>query len=174
MAKLSAIRILTDIEAIKKLKHRYLRLLDCKQWDDIKECLTVDVSASFYGGKMKFHGIDDLIGFFAEFLPATRISNHMGHHPEIEVTSESAATGTWSVQTYVIDTQANISLGGVSIFHEEYAKVDGSWKISSMSCYRIYEEMWNRSDIASLKLTQVKQFAPNHSTQATDSKGGLT
>jgi hypothetical protein len=163
MAKLSAIRILTDIEAIKKLKHGYLRLLDCKQWDEIKECLTDDVSASFLGGKMKFHGIDDLIGFFVEFLPATRISNHMGHHPEIEIIDESSATGTWSVQTYIIDTQANISLGGVSIFHEEYVKVNGTWKIRSMSCYRIYEEMWNRSDIASLKLTQVMQFKKSDS-----------
>jgi len=158
-----AIRVLADTEAIKKLKHRYLRCLDCKQWDEIRECLTDDIAASFYGGKIKLRGIDSLIDFFIQFLTPTRISSHTGHHPEIDITGNSRATGTWSVQTYMIDTQANVSLGGMSVFHEVYAKSGGVWKISSMSCYRIYEEMWNRNDISSLKLTQVIQYKSGNS-----------
>lgn len=152
------LRVLADIEAIKKMKHRYLRCLDCKLWDEITECLTDDIRASFYGGKLTCQGLDDLLRFFKIGLADTRISTHTGHHPEIEVTSDSTAKGTWEVQTYLIDTQANVSLGGVSVFNEDYVKLNGIWKIQSMSCYRIYEETWSRDDIQSLKLTQVMHF----------------
>ena len=152
------IRMLADIEAIKKLKHRYLRCLDTKRWDEIKQCLAADVEASFMGGAMQFHGRDELMKFYVDALPATRITAHMGHHPEIEVSGEDSASGTWAVQTYLIDSDFNISLNGVSIFNEQYAREEGGWKIKSMYCYRTFEEMSSRGDMESLKLTQVMDY----------------
>ena len=152
------IRVVMDIEAIKKLKYKFYRCLDNKLWDDITECLAENVTASFYGGKFKFEGVDALMQFLKEGLIPTRISVHHGHHPEIEITGDTTATGIWSVQTYVIDRQANISLSGVSLFHDEYVKEEGEWKIKSTACSRIYEEVWDRGEIKSLKLTQAKEF----------------
>ena len=152
------IGLLEDIESIKKLKHRYLHCLDGKLWGELEQCLDKDVKASFMGGAMKYDGRDELMEFYRTALPPTRITNHMGHHPQIEITGDGEATGTWEVKTYLIETEVNLSLGGMSVFNEEYVKQDRGWKIKSMHCYRIYEEMWNRSDIASLKLSQVYQF----------------
>ena len=150
--------ILEDIEAIKTLKHRYLHCLDGKLWGKLEQCLAKDVKASFMGGAMKYDGRDDLMEFYRTALPPSRITAHMGHHPQIEIGGGGSAKGTWEVKTYLIETEADLSLGGMSVFHEEYVKESGEWKIKSMHCYRLYEEMWSRNDIASLKLSQVYQF----------------
>lgn len=152
------IGLLEDIEAIKKLKHRYLHCLDNKLWDELEQCLDGNVKASFMGGAMKYDGRDELMEFYKVGLPPTRLTSHTGHHPQIELTDAGSAKGTWEVKTYLIETEVNLSLGGMSVFHEEYIKKDGEWKIKSLSCFRLYEEMWNRGDIESLKLSQVHQF----------------
>jgi bile-acid 7alpha-dehydratase len=152
------IGVLEDIESIKKLKHRYLHCLDSKLWDELEQCLARDVKASFMGGAMKYDGRDELMAFYKVALPPARLTAHTGHHPQIEINGENSAKGTWEVKAYLIETEANLSLGGMSVFHEEYIKEAGKWKIKSMYCYRLYEEMWNRNDIASLKLSQVYQF----------------
>jgi hypothetical protein len=158
MSDAEQIKILVDTEAIKRLKHKYLRCLDCKLWDEIRECLSDDIEASFMGGAMEYHGLEELIKFYRDALPAHRITTHLGHRPEIDIIDESNGRGTWAVQTYLIDTQFNIALDGMSIFHELYVKHNGVWKIKSTSCYRLFEEMFNRADIATLKLTQVYRF----------------
>jgi bile-acid 7alpha-dehydratase len=150
--------ILEDKEAIKSLKHRYLHCLDSKLWGELEQCLAEDVKASFMGGAMKYDGRDELMEFYRVALPPSRLTAHMGHHPQIEITGDGSAKGTWEVKTYLIEIEANLSLGGMSVFNEEYVKRDGEWKIKSMHCYRLYEEMWSRNDIASLKLSQVYQF----------------
>lgn len=150
--------LLENVEAIKRLKHRYLHCLDSKLWEEMEQCLSMDVKASFMGGAMKYDGRDELMDFYRVALPPTRLTAHTGHHPQIEITGKASATGTWEVKAYLIETEANLSLGGMSVFHEEYVKETGVWKIKSMYCYRLYEEMWNRNDIASLKLSQVYQF----------------
>jgi len=165
MADAEQISILADIEAIKKLKHRYLRCLDCKLWNEIQECLADDIEASFMGGAMEFHGLDELMKFYRDALPSHRITTHLGHRPEIDIIDQNNGRGTWAVQTYLIDTQFNIALDGLSIFHEHYVKRDGVWKIKSTSCYRLFEEMFNRADISSLKLTQVYPFDPQGESQ---------
>ena len=150
--------ILEDVEAIKRLKHCYLHCLDGKRWGDLEQCLAADVRASFMGGAMKYDGRDELMEFYRTSLPPSRITAHMGHHPQIDVTGDGIAKGTWEVKTYLIETEINLSLGGMSVFNEEYVKQDGEWRIKSMHCYRVYEEMWNRNDIASLKLSQLYKF----------------
>jgi bile-acid 7alpha-dehydratase len=152
------IGLLEDIEAIKKLKHRYLHCLDSKLWEELEQCLAGDVKASFMGGAMKYDGRQELMEFYRVSLPPIRLTSHTSHHPQIEITGDGSATGMWEVKTYLIETEANLSLGGMSVFNEEYVKQDGEWKIKSMHCYRLYEEMWSRNDIASLKLSQVYQF----------------
>ena len=42
---------LEALEAIKRLKYRYLRCLDQKLWDEIGECFTEDATAAYSGGE---------------------------------------------------------------------------------------------------------------------------
>ena len=82
------------------------------------------------------------------------VTMHQGHHPEIELTSDTTATGIWALEDYVIMTELNMSLHGAAFYHDKYVKVDGQWKIKHTGYERIFEEIWNRADIPSLNLMQ--------------------
>ena len=144
---------LIEIEAIKRLKYKYLRCVDSKKWDELAECFTEDATSSFSSGAFSYNGRDAIIAFLKEGLPRTRISLHHGHQPEIDITGDTA-TGTWALEDYLIDTEGNWSLRGAAFYHDEYIKTDGKWKIKSTGYDRIFEEFWSREDSPSLKLTQ--------------------
>jgi bile-acid 7alpha-dehydratase len=143
-----------DIEAIKRLKYKYFRCLDSKLWDGLAECFTEDATTSYSSGKYSFQGRDAIMKFLREGLGPAMISMHHGHHPEIEITSETTARGIWALQDYVILTQVNSSLRGASFYHDEYVKVGGEWKIKQTGYERVFEEMWDRGETKSLKITQ--------------------
>jgi bile-acid 7alpha-dehydratase len=148
-----------DIEAIKRLKYKYFRTLDSKLWDELAECFTEDATTTYSGGEYSFQGRDAIMKFLKKGLGPTMISMHHGHHPEIEITSDTTAKGVWALKDYLIITQANMGLRGAAFYHDEYVKVNGEWKIKSTGYDRTFEEMWNRSDTPSLKLTQ-SMFTP--------------
>lgn len=149
-----------DIEAIKRLKYRYFRCLDSKLWDELAQCFTEDATTSYSGGKYTFQGRDAIMKFLSEGLGPTMISMHHGHQPEIEITGKTTAKGIWALHDYVIVTQSNISLRGASFYHDEYVKVRGQWKIKHTGYDRVFEEMWDRSETKSLKITR-SMFAPS-------------
>jgi hypothetical protein len=48
LAELEArIKRLEDIEAIKRLRHKYFRCLDGKLWDQMEDCFAEDVKTSY-------------------------------------------------------------------------------------------------------------------------------
>ena len=47
-----------ELEAIKRLKYRYIRCLDQKLWDELEECFIPDAVASYGGGAWSFDGRD--------------------------------------------------------------------------------------------------------------------
>ena len=142
-----------DIEAIKRLKYKYLRTLDSKLWDELAECFTEDATTAYGEGKHSFQGRDAIMKFLKESLNPTMISMHQCHDPEIELTSDTTATGIWGLQDYLIMTQANRSLTGTAFYHDEYVKVNGEWKIKHTGYERILEELWDRGETKSLKIT---------------------
>ena len=143
-----------EIEAIKRLKYKYLRCVDSKKWDELAECFTEDATSSFASGAYSFDGRGAIIDFLKEGLPQTRLSMHQGHQPEIEITSETTATGIWALEDYLIDTVGNWSMRGAAFYRDEYVKTDGKWRIKSTGYDRLFEEFWDRGDSPSSKLTQ--------------------
>jgi len=148
------LRKLRDIEAIKQVKYRYFRCLDSKRWDEMKECFAEDAETDWASGKWQFQGVDAIVQFLSKTLPYNRITMHQGHHPEIELTSDTTARGKWSLQDYIIDNKGNLYLMGASFYNDEYVKVNGDWKIKVAGYERIFEEIGNQSDNPSLKLTE--------------------
>ena len=145
---------LEDLEAIKRLKYKYLRCLDQKRWDELRECFIEDATSAYSGGKFSFEGRDAILEFLTKAMGADSfLSSHTVHHPEIDFTSDTSATGTWALQDVVIETKANITIRGAAFYHDEYVKLDGEWKIRSTGYERTYEEMLSRADVPSLKLT---------------------
>jgi bile-acid 7alpha-dehydratase len=147
------LQVLKDIEAIKQLKGKYFRCLDCKLWDELAECFTEDATTSYSGGKYSFNGRDAIMKFFRENMPASMVSMHQGHHPEIEITSETMAKGIWGFEDYLIIKQANMGLRGAAFYRDEYVKIKGQWKIKHTGYNRIFEEVWDRGETKSCKIT---------------------
>jgi bile-acid 7alpha-dehydratase len=154
---------LEDIEAIKRLKYKYLRCLDSKLWDDLAGCFTEDATTSYSSGKYSFQGREAIMQFLREGLGPTMISMHHGHHPEVEITSDITARGIWALEDYVIITQANLGLRGAAFYQDQYVKVNGEWKIKSTGYDHIFQETWDRRETPSLKLTDSMFMSPEES-----------
>jgi len=145
---------LQEIEAIKRLKYRYVRCLDQKRWKELEECFTEDATAAYSDGTYSFAGRGKIMEFLTGAMSAnSMITSHTVHHPEIDFTSETAARGVWALTDTVIETSANITIRGAAFYEDEYVKVDGQWKIKSTGYKRIFEEVVSRGDTPSLKLT---------------------
>ena len=144
----------SELEAIKRLKYKYLRCLDLKLWSELAECFTEDAVSAYSGGKYSFDGRDAIMDFLTKAMGAASfLSSHTVHHPEIEFTSETTATGIWALHDVVIETNADIMIRGAAFYHDEYVKQDGVWKIQHTGYQRTYEEIQSRKDAANLELT---------------------
>ena len=159
MASTSSTRLtasdLIEIEEIKRLKYKYMRCLDQKLWDEIAECFAPDATAAYSSGQYAFEGSGAIVEFLRKSMGSeTFHSSHRVHHPEIELLSETRATGTWALEDTVIHTTQDFTLRGAAFYRDEYAREGGQWKIAHTGYERIFEEMHPRKDIPGLQLLQ--------------------
>ena len=145
-----------DLEAIKRLKYRYQRCLDTKQWDALSECFTEDAKAAYSGGKFSFENRDAIMQFLRGAMGADSFhSCHAVSQPEIELVDPHTATGRWCLQDTVIDTSFDMMIHGAAFYDDEYRKGDdGTWRISKTGYVRTYEQMLPRKSIEGLTLTE--------------------
>jgi len=138
------LEILLAIEEIRRLKGRYFRCLDTKDWDGWAEVFTedatlqFDLSVSTLGRdglpSPKLTGRAEILAFVARDL-ATAQTVHHGHTPEIEITGETAARGVWAMQD-VVD-HGEVVLRGCGHYRETYRKEGGAWRIASSHLTRL-------------------------------------
>jgi bile-acid 7alpha-dehydratase len=146
-----------DIEAIKRLKHKYFRCLDSKLWDEMAELFVADATTSYTDGKYSFEGIEAIIGFLKKSLgPDNVLSMHQGHQPEIDITSDTTAKGIWTSEAGLVILDRNVATREVNFYHDEYVKVGGQWKIKHTGYRRLFEEAANRGETKLL----ANMFAP--------------
>ena len=126
-----------DIEAIRRLKARYFRTMDTKDWTGMRQVFTDDVVVdTSEGGGGVVTGADEFMAFLQEALgEATTV--HQGHMPEIDLTSDTTATGIWALNDIVI-FPTGVRLDGYGHYHETYEKVDGGWRIKSLRLTRLH------------------------------------
>lgn len=122
---------LQAIEEIKRLKARYCRFVDLNRREDLRALFTDDIVYEFQGWK-KGHGADSFAGCAEDF--ADRLSFHRVSMPDIEILSETTARGVWAMVDIIEYPASPDKPGfrGYGYYDEEYRKVDGSWKISSL------------------------------------------
>lgn len=128
-----AVRVLFDIEEIKKLQARYFRLLDQKDWTGFAELFTENVSYD-YPTFSDRQGRENLLAEVAAFA-GNGISVHHGHMPEIEILSPTRAKGVWALAyeiESVDDSGERIDLRGFARYFEEFERNAGVWRISSI------------------------------------------
>ena len=127
------------VEAIYRLKARYFRLMDTKDWAGMREVFTDDVviDTAEAGGQVA-RGADDFMAFLREAL-GDAVTVHQGHMPEIDLTSETTATGIWALHDIII-WSSGMRLDGYGHYHETYEKSDGEWRIKSSKLTRLHTD----------------------------------
>lgn len=135
------IQQLVESEKIKKLKARYMRCLDAKEWDDLATCFAEDATSSYDAGNYSFEGRAAIMKFLSDSMGSPRfISKHHVHTPEIEVLSQTEARGTWYLEDRVVVLDQGWGLEGTGIYRDEYVKRDGEWQIRHTGYERIFEQ----------------------------------
>ena len=125
-----------DIEAIMRLKARYFRTMDTKDWAGMREVFADDVvvDTTESSGRL-VNGADEFIAFLRETL-ADVVTVHHGHMPEIELTSATSATGIWALQD-ILRWPNGAELHGYGHYHETYVKIGEGWRIKSTRLTRL-------------------------------------
>ena len=139
---LNAIDRLLAIEQIRRLKARYFRCVDTKDWEGFGALFLpdarFDISADLPGGV--FEGVTSIVRVASEGLRGA-VSVHLGHSPEIDVTSERTAEAIWAMEDRVLwDDSAAAplrSLHGFGHYHETYERREQRWQISSLRLTRL-------------------------------------
>ena len=125
-----------EVEQIKKLKARYFRALDTKDWAAYRSVFTDDVvmDTSDAGGSI-VEGADAFLEFLVPAL-ADAVTVHQGHMPEIDVVSETRATGIWALQDTIWWPDGTV-MHGYGHYHESYDKSRGEWRIKGSKLTRL-------------------------------------
>ena len=145
------LQLLLDLEEIKKLKHRYFRLLDAKNWDEFADLFTEDLEFFYAVPDQQFVPPDAVLtaGGWAQvdrdrllsFLRGTNQQIRTVHHchmPEITMTGPDAATGRWRMNDYTEcpGDGGNIWVRGFGDYEDEYARTERGWRITKSVFYR--------------------------------------
>jgi hypothetical protein len=140
--------VLEEIEAIRQLKYRYLRAVDGKLWDLLASTFAPDAVSAYDGGKNAFVGRDAIVEWLRNAMENHVVTLHQVHHPEIELTGETTAKGTWYLEDRVIndgpalpEMPAHSILSGSAWYADEYVKRDGNWLIQKTGYERIYVDL---------------------------------
>lgn len=138
-----------DRYAIERLKYRYFRTLDLKQWDDFAACFAPHATGDYAG--LAFDSRDDLVDYMRSNLGPELITMHTAHHPEIDISGDTA-TGIWYLEDTVLVPEMTFALEGAAFYSDEYARIDGEWRIARTSYRRTFEMTWSTTDVPSLKI----------------------
>lgn len=134
--------VLLEIEAIKRLKARYCRYLDTKEWTAWRRLFTDDfVSDTSKAGGKVIEGADDFVAFTRKSL-RSQATVHQVHAPEIELTSPTTARGVWALED-VVRFGPGVNLRGYGHYTETYRKLDDDWLIASSALTRLREDFFN-------------------------------
>ncbi len=135
------IQRLMDIEAIKQLKHAYFRCIDTANFGELERLLHDDVTVDFVGGnyEWKLTGKDEYVASVRSAFTREAVGHHNGHHPEIQILSESEATGIWYLADDMWIMTHKFHTKGTAIYWDRYEKANGTWKIRETHYRRLYE-----------------------------------
>lgn len=131
---------LTAIEDIRRLKARYFRFLDRKQWDDFKQLFTerLHVEIDEPGASMSLDSRDDFVAGTCAALAGV-VTVHHGHMSEVTIEGPDTASGIWAMEDHLSPSPARDGdhYCGKGWYEETYVRgEDGCWRIASLTLVR--------------------------------------
>jgi hypothetical protein len=128
------------IRALERLKARYCRTLDTKDWDGFRDLFTDDfVSDTTASGGPLIHGADAFVSYLRKTLDRC-VTVHQVQQPELDLTSATTAHGVWAMQD-VVRLRRGLTLHGYGHYTETYEKTDGQWRITSSTLTRLHMQI---------------------------------
>lgn len=90
---------------------------------------------------------------------AEMITQHNGHHPEIDLTSDTTAKGLWYLNDYVLEFRRKQHIQGTAFYRDTYVKErDGKWRIQRTE----FERIWEISDTIEKKPNVTYSYLATH------------
>jgi hypothetical protein len=133
------------IEEIKRLKARYFRCMDTKDWSGFAQVFTVDavMDMSEEAGAAPddlshiTHGAADIAAMAEAGMKGVQTVHH-GHMPEIEILSRTTARGIWAMEDRLRWESGPVrNLHGFGHYHDTYERGAQGWRIASTSLTRL-------------------------------------
>jgi hypothetical protein len=140
---MTTLQQLIDAREIERVKARYFRYMDHRQWDEFRDLFTDDLQFFIDTGREPVTTIatwtsaDELVAYLAS-TPSTKITVHQGHMPDIEFIDDDHAQGVWAMFDWVDYPSRGSAFKGYGYYFETYVRCpDGRWRISSSRLTRL-------------------------------------
>ena len=158
------IKVLEDIEAIRKLKATYCDLCDAglsdqRNVDALLSHFADDAKVDFGMGEgSTFEGEQALRTFFGQIVAGSvSFCMHMVHNAIIEVDGDRA-TGRWYYEAPTTDAASDRAQWMAGTYLEEYVREDDEWKFASIKTQwkyiSPYDEGWAKNPGELLQLAR--------------------
>ena len=132
---------LSDIESIRQMRYRYWRAIRDVDLDALLALFSKNPCADFGLGQPAEgrEAVEKLYkGTVGTWKPQGQYPR--GFVPEIEMTSDKTAKGTWMVEAQVLDREKRLVTNVGCLYDEEYVKEDGQWKIRRLKTNFTYNQ----------------------------------
>ena len=151
---LEAAATLAAIEDIKRLKARYFRYVDTKDWEQLAQVFTPDVEFDRTMGnavrdpwtgvwKPPLAEVAQIVSGRDAVIRMIRVAVeqvhtvHQGYMPELEVLSATSARGVWAMCDELWDRDHKLILRGSGHYHETYQRSSAGWAIKTTKLVRL-------------------------------------
>lgn len=126
---------LWDVEQVKRLKSRYFRSLDSKDWVEFSTLFAPDCSFEF-SGHWTYSTSEDFVEHIKGLPLATTV--HLGHDPLVDLVSPTAARGSWTVaDTLYFTNDPGRRFQGFGRYEHTFRKIEDAWLFDSWSFVRL-------------------------------------
>lgn len=145
-----------ELEAIRALKHRYLRAVDLKRWDELASCLHEQAVAGYgtrtLGEPLELTGRAAILEFMREKLDNGIITMHMCGQHEITLDGNTARA-SWAMRDTVIVPEHGVLIEGAAYYNDQYEHTpEHGWTIRRTEYERIYESLRNLNEESGFQL----------------------
>ncbi|WP_310530062.1 nuclear transport factor 2 family protein [Nocardioides sp.] len=130
------LRLLLDLEEIRRLKYAYFRCVDTKDWDGVSACFVPEATASYPAQRCADR--EAILAFLTASLVPDLVTMHHGHHPEISVDGDEAR-GTWYLHDRVYAPAHDFALEGAALYEDRYVRSPEGWRMVHTGYERIFE-----------------------------------
>lgn len=136
---------LIAVEEIKRLKAKYCRVMDEKDWDQWRDVFASDAVMLVPEAEARpaIHGVEAIIDFVRALL-IDAVTVHHAHAPEITVLNDTEARGIWALDDNLWWPSQTPSpygwtrLRGAGHYRERYRKIEAGWRIAELELTRLY------------------------------------